>query len=76
MQACRNDQPHVWLLYGTGEGPVLVAALVAQGWRVSVSVVSASAAGAYAGLSLEDLWISLLLFDGEEEFNSCSTLVL
>ena len=64
MQACRNDQRHVWLLSGTGEGPVLVAALVAQGWRVSVSVVSASAAGAYAGLSLEDLWTGPL--DGVE----------
>jgi len=56
MHGRRNDQRHVWLLTGTGEGPVLVAALVAQGWRASVSVVSTGAVAAYSDLPLENLW--------------------
>ena len=56
MHGRRNDQRHVWLLSGTGEGPALAAALVSQGWRVSVSVVTVGAAAAYADLPLENLW--------------------
>lgn len=39
--------PRLWLIAGTGEGPRLAAALLAQGWRLRVSVVSAVAARAY-----------------------------
>ncbi len=38
----------LWLIGGTGEGPVLAAALLERGWRVRVSVVSRTAAEAYA----------------------------
>jgi precorrin-6A/cobalt-precorrin-6A reductase len=37
----------LWLLAGTGEGPLLAAGLLRQGWRVRVSVVSPQAARAY-----------------------------
>ena len=37
----------IWLLAGTGDGPPLAEALLLQGWRVKVSVVSEAAARAY-----------------------------
>lgn len=37
----------LWLVAGTGEGPALAERLVAVGWEVTVSVVSAPAARAY-----------------------------
>jgi precorrin-6A/cobalt-precorrin-6A reductase len=37
----------LWLIAGTGEGPPLAQALLAQGWRLRVSVVSRAAALAY-----------------------------
>lgn len=37
----------LWLIAGTGEGPVLTAALLRSRWRVLVSVVSRAAALAY-----------------------------
>ncbi|WP_191964848.1 hypothetical protein [Synechococcus sp. RSCCF101] len=37
----------LWMLAGTGDGPPLAAALLARGWRIQLSVVSASAAEAY-----------------------------
>lgn len=37
----------IWLLAGTGDGPPLAEALLAQGWSVRVRVVSAAAARAY-----------------------------
>lgn len=44
-----NDRPpgRIWLLAGTGDGPPLTQALLQQGWRVTVSVVSEAAARAY-----------------------------
>lgn len=50
------SQPHLWLVAGTGEGPLLAAALLKRGWRVEVSLVSSAAGRAYApqpGLELE-----------------------
>ena len=40
--------PAIWLLAGTGEGPTLAQALLEQGWRLLVSVVSPEAARAYS----------------------------
>ena len=42
-----NRQAHVWLLAGTGEGPVIAAALLQQRMRVSVSVVTESGGRVY-----------------------------
>ena len=47
-QDCRNhDSRRLWLVAGTGEGPELAERLLALGWQLTVSVVSASAALAY-----------------------------
>lgn len=40
----------LWMLAGTGEGPVLAASLLRQGWRLRVSLVTAEAALAYGDL--------------------------
>lgn len=37
----------IWLLAGTGDGPPLAEALLRQGWRLRVQVVTAEAARAY-----------------------------
>ena len=42
-----SPSPRLWLFAGTGEGPPLVLALLGRGWRLRVSVVTASAARAY-----------------------------
>ena len=60
MQGSPNDQRRLLLLAGTGEGPRLVRELSRRNWRVSVSVVSPSAAKAYAGLPLENILIGAL----------------
>jgi len=39
--------PRLWLFAGTGEGLPLALALLGRGWRLRVSVVTASAAAAY-----------------------------
>ncbi len=57
MQIRKIDQRHLWLLSGTGEGPVLAKALIERGFLVSVSVVSYEASLPYKGLPLEALWI-------------------
>ena len=60
MQGLANDQRRVLLLAGTGEGPRLVQELTRRNWRVSVSVVTAGAVKAYAGLELEGISIGAL----------------
>ncbi len=65
MHSRKNDHRHLWLLSGTSEGPWLVKALLKEGWKVSVSVVSANAALAYKDMPIEDLWIGAL--NGAEE---------
>ena len=60
MQGPANDQRRVLLLAGTGEGPRLVQELSRRNWRVSVSVVTPSAAKAYAGLAVEQISIGAL----------------
>jgi len=58
--------PRLWLIAGTGEGPPLAAALLAQGWRLRVSVVSAVAARAYASHGALELAVGALgASDGE-----------
>ena len=44
-----DHQParRLWLFCGTGDGPPLVGALLGQGWRLRVSVVTSQAASAY-----------------------------
>ncbi len=60
MQSRRNFQKHLWLLSGTGEGPGFLTALTAQGWNVTVSVVSDKAALAYKYLPKEALYAGAL----------------
>ena len=43
----RPQRLRLWLISGTGEGPPLAGALLARGWRLKVSVVTAAAARAY-----------------------------
>lgn len=52
--------PRLWLIAGTGEGPRLAAALLAQGWRLRVSVVSEVAARAYRPHPGLELWVGPL----------------
>ena len=54
------DQPRVWLLAGTGDGPRLTSALLQRNWRVRVSVVSPAAVEAYRGLAVESMAIGAL----------------
>jgi precorrin-6A/cobalt-precorrin-6A reductase len=44
----RQPIRRLWLFTGTGDGPPLARRLLAQGWRLRVSVVTAAAARAYA----------------------------
>ena len=57
MQSRKNGQRNIWLLTGTGEGPSLASILLAQGWHVSVSVVSVSASWPYSEMPLTSLFI-------------------
>ena len=49
MQAGAEHQPGglLWLISGTGEGPLLARELLARGWRLRVHVVSAAATRSY-----------------------------
>lgn len=47
----KHQGQRLWLLAGTGEGPLLATRLLQRGWRVRVSVVSANAATAYRSLA-------------------------
>jgi precorrin-6A/cobalt-precorrin-6A reductase len=44
----QGPNPSIWLLGGTGEGPLIAARLLAAGWSVQVSLVSEDALRAYA----------------------------
>ncbi len=57
MHRRKNDHRHLWVLSGTGEGPCLTRALIDQGWRVSVSVVSFQGSLPYLDFPLEALWV-------------------
>lgn len=60
MQSGRNYQGHIWLLSGTSEGPAIAKALIANAWKVTVTVVSFQASLAYEGISLDELKIGPL----------------
>ncbi|AKN62260.1 precorrin-6A reductase [Synechococcus sp. WH 8020] len=60
MHRQTNRQGTVWLLAGTGDGPPLAAALISQGWRVHVSVVSDMAAHPYRGMAVEAIHVGAL----------------
>ncbi len=60
MHRRRKCHRHIWLLSGTGEGPLLGRTLINQGWNLTVSVVSAQASLAYSELPLENLKIGAL----------------
>ena len=60
MQISAIDQRPVWLLAGTGEGPMLTEAMQRHGWRVHVSVVTESAARSYIQLAPERLMTGAL----------------
>ncbi|MFM2079972.1 MAG: hypothetical protein RLZZ219_654 [Cyanobacteriota bacterium] len=47
QRAPDGPAPAIWLLSGTGDGPVLAEALLQRGWHLLVSVVSAEAMRAY-----------------------------
>ena len=60
MQSSNNGYRHIWLLAGTGEGPILADALQKQGWRVTVSVVSTQASWPYLEMSLTSVFVGAL----------------
>ena len=60
MQSRKNGQKHIWVLSGTGEGPLLASALVDEGWEVTVSVVSDSASLSYLEISLTSILVGPL----------------
>lgn len=45
--AAPGRRPSIWLLGGTGEGPLIVSRLLAAGWSVQISLVSEDALRAY-----------------------------
>tara|TARA_B100001250_G_scaffold345128_1_gene314403 strand:+ start:286 stop:1098 length:813 start_codon:yes stop_codon:yes gene_type:complete len=61
----KKCQPHLWLLTGTGEGHIITKALLKDGWKVTVSVVSSRASIPYERLNLEKILIGAL--NSEEE---------
>ena len=64
MQTRNNCHKHVWLLTGTGDGYLLAQSFIANGWKVSVSIVSYQAGLPYSDLPLEELWVGPL--EGKE----------
>ncbi len=60
MQSGSNGHKHIWLLSGTGEGPLLATAFVEKGWRVTVSVVTPSAVVPYSGMPFTSIRIGSL----------------
>ena len=68
MDIREKSQPHLWLLTGTGEGHVFAKALLKEGWKITVSVVSNRASIPYKKLNLERILIGAL--KSEEEMKS------
>lgn len=61
MHRLRNRQNHVLVFAGTGEGPFIARALLDSGYQLSISVVSAAAARAYADMPLDHLHVGPFL---------------
>ena len=60
MQSSKNGYRHIWLLAGTGEGPILAKALLEKGWMVTVSVVSDQGSWPYLEMPLTSVLIGAL----------------
>ena len=60
MDIRKKCQPHLWLLTGTGEGHFFAKALLIEGWKITVSVVSDRASIPYEKLNLEKILIGAL----------------
>ena len=65
METREKCQPHLWLLTGTGEGYVFAESLLKEGWKITVSVVSARASLPYEKLNLEKILIGALITEEE-----------
>ena len=63
----------LWLIAGTGEGPALAQILLARGWRLRVSVVTAAACRAYRPHPHLELQVGAL---GETSGESAAAAVL
>ena len=61
-------QRHLWLLTGTGEGYHFAKFLLQEGWKITVSVVSARASIPYEKLNLDKILIGSL--NSEEDIRS------
>ena len=68
MEIRKKCQSHLWLLTGTGEGHVFAKALLKDGWKITVSVVSERAAIPYGKLNIEEILIGALT--SEEDIRS------
>tara|TARA_Y100001968_G_scaffold292474_1_gene297710 strand:- start:22763 stop:23584 length:822 start_codon:yes stop_codon:yes gene_type:complete len=69
MHTTRYCQGHIWLLSGTGEGPLIAKSLIKGGWKVTLSVVSHQASLSYEGISLEEIKVGPL--EGVEGIVEC-----
>ena len=65
MDIRRKCQRHLWLLTGTGEGYHFAKFLLQEGWKITVSVVSARASIPYEKLNLEKILIGALMSELE-----------
>jgi precorrin-6A/cobalt-precorrin-6A reductase len=65
MDIMEKSQPHLWLLTGTGEGPVFAKSLLKEGWKITVSVVSDRASIPYEKLKIEKTLIGALITEEE-----------
>ena len=65
MDMWEKCQPHLWLLTGTGEGHVFAKALLEEGFKITVSVVSDRASIPYEKLNLDKIYIGAII--NEEE---------
>lgn len=60
MDIRKKCQRHLWLLTGTGDGYRFAKSLLKEGWKITVSVVSARASIPYEKLNLEKILIGAL----------------
>ncbi len=65
MEIREKCQPHLWLLTGTGEGHAFAESLLKEGWKITVSVVSARASLPYEKLNLEKILSGPLITEEE-----------
>lgn len=63
-QLAPTGSRRLWLIAGTGEGPRLAGALLAEGWELRVSVVTAEAAAVYGPQPRLELAVGAIGGDG------------